>query len=137
MTSARTRPLPDLDDPLAGPHWRAAAAGRLEVQRCPACDEPRWPPAPICPGCLVPGGTWSLLSGDGVVWSVATYHRAFHPGLSAEVPYRVAVVELAEGPRLVTNVREDVRAGDAVRAVFDEVAPGIRLIRFERREERT
>jgi hypothetical protein len=102
------------------------------MQRCGACDELRWPPAPICPECLAAGGTWSALSGDGLVWSVATYHRAFHPGLSAEVPYRVALVELAEGPRLVTNVREGVQAGDAVRAVFDEVAPGVALIRFER-----
>jgi uncharacterized OB-fold protein len=127
-----SRPLPDLDDGLTGPHWRAARAGRLEMQRCDACDELRWPPAPICPECLASGGTWRTLSGDGLVWSAATYHRAFHPGLSGEVPYRVALVELAEGPRMITNVRDDVRAGDAVRAVFDEVAPETSLIRFER-----
>jgi uncharacterized OB-fold protein len=126
-----TRPLPDLDDALTGPHWRAASAGRLEVQRCDTCDELRWPPAAICPECLAVGGTWSALSGDGQVWSVATYHRAFHPGLKGDVPYRVALVELAEGPRMVTNVRDDVDAGDAVRAVFDEVAPKTALIRFE------
>lgn len=131
-----SRPLPGLDDPVAGPHWRAAAAGRLEMQRCEACDELRWPPAPICPECLNPGGAWSTLGGDGRVWSVATYHRAFHPGLSGETPYRVALVELAEGPRMVVNVRDDVRTGDAVRAEFDEVAPGVSLIRFERRSRR-
>jgi uncharacterized OB-fold protein len=84
---------------------------------------------------LAGGGRWSALSGDGVVWSVATYHRGFHPGLAGEVPYRVAVVELREGPRLVTNVRDGVGAGDAVRAVFDDVAPEVTLIRFERSEE--
>lgn len=131
LRDSPARPLPDLDDPLTGPHWRAAAAERLEMQRCEACDELRWPPAPICPECLAPGGTWSELTGDGVVWSVASYHRAFHPGLSGEVPYRVALVELAEGPRMVTNVRDDVRAGDTVRAVFDEVATEVSLIRFE------
>jgi uncharacterized OB-fold protein len=102
------------------------------VQRCDTCDQLRWPPAPICPECLAAGGTWSALSGGGQVWSVATYHRAFHPGLSGEVPYRVALVELTEGPRMVTNVRDDVEVGDAVRAVFDEVAPEVALIRFER-----
>lgn len=127
-----SRPLPDLDDPIAGPHWRAAHCGRLEMQRCQACHFVRWPPAPICPECLTAGGVWSALSGDGEVWSVATYHRAFHPGLSGEVPYRVAVVELGEGPRLVTNVRDDVGVGDTVCAVFDEVSPEVSLIRFQR-----
>jgi uncharacterized OB-fold protein len=58
-----------------------------------------------------------------------------HTGLSGEVPYVVALVELAEGPRMVTNVRAGVEAGEAVHAVFDEVARGVSLIRFEPREE--
>jgi hypothetical protein len=119
------RPMPDVDDPVAGPHWRAAADGRLEVQHCPGCDELRWPPAPICPGCLATGGTWTPLSGRGRLWSVAVYRRAFHPGLRDDVPYRVALVELAEGPRLVARVADGVGPGDPVRATF---ADG--LIRF-------
>ena len=129
---AHGRPLPDLDDPVAGPHWRSAAAGRLEVQRCDACAELRWPPAPICPECLAAGGTWTALSGSGSVWSAATYHRAFHPGLAAAVPYRVGLVELVEGPRLVAGLADGVDVDDRVVAEFDEVAPGVALIRFVR-----
>jgi uncharacterized OB-fold protein len=123
------RPVPDPGDPVAGPHWRAAVAGRLEVQRCDDCGELRWPPAPICPECLAAGGTWIALSGSGAVWSLATYHRAFHPGLADAVPYRVGLVELAEGPRLIAGLAGGVDVGDPVRATFDGG-----LIRFERSE---
>jgi uncharacterized OB-fold protein len=130
--STSTRPLPDPDDSVAAPHWQAAATGRVAVQRCGACAELRWPPAPICPECLTPGGTWTRLTGDGTVWSVAVYHRAFHPGLHDEVPYRVGLVELDEGPRLIARLAEDVGPGHRVRAGRNG-ATG--LLRFECAEE--
>jgi uncharacterized protein len=130
---APARPLPDVTDPVAGPYWAAASAGRLTAQRCPACRQLRWPPAPICPECLLPGGEWVQLSGLGTVWSLAVYHRAFHPGFAAELPYTVALVELDEGPRMISNLVGDPGAfavGRRVRAVFDQVSDQVTLVRF-------
>jgi hypothetical protein len=128
------KPLPDVDHPVAGPFWAAAARGWLTAQRCPACAQLRWPPAPICPECLAPGGEWARLSGLGTVWSVAVYHRAFHPGFAAELPYAVLLVELDEGPKLISNLVGDPRAariGQRVRAVFDQVSERVTLVKFQ------
>jgi uncharacterized OB-fold protein len=128
------RPLPDLDHPLYGPFWRAAAAGRLSMQRCDACGYVRWPPESLCPECLAPGGSWSDIAGEGTLWSVAVYEHAFHPALREELPYACGLVELDAGPRLITRIvgapPSDLRVGMRVAAEFVEVADGIRLACF-------
>ncbi len=62
--------------------------------------------------------------GEGTVFSFAVYRRAYHPAFKPLLPYVVAVIELAEGPRLVSNVvgvqPEDVRVGMRVRLEFRE-----------------
>ncbi len=128
------RPVPDLDHPLYGPFWSAAAEHRLALQRCRACGRLRWPPEPGCPECLAPGGDWETVDGTGTVWSVAVYEHAFHPALEDELPYVCALVELDAGPRLVSrlvDVEPDGRGiGLRVRPAFREVAPGVTLVWF-------
>lgn len=128
------RPLPDLEHPLYGPHWAAAAAERLELQQCEACGALRWPPEPICPECLYAGGRWTRLSGAGRIWSFAIYEHAFHEAFRDELPYACVLVELAEGPALIARAvgidPDELAIGMQVEAVFPEVAPGIRLVGF-------
>jgi hypothetical protein len=129
------RPLPDPEHPLYAPHWRAAADGRLAMQKCDACGYVRWPPEPLCPQCLTAGGRWTDLPTTGAVWSVAIYEHAYHPAFRDEVPYACALVELDAGPRLIGRVvgapPDEIEIGERVSAVFPEVAPGIRLVYFE------
>jgi uncharacterized OB-fold protein len=81
----------------------AAERGELLVMRCVTCAGYAEPGAPSCPAC---GGTleWVPASGDGTVFSYAVVHQVFDPSLAGQVPYVVALVELAEGPRLVTRL---------------------------------
>jgi uncharacterized OB-fold protein len=128
-----TRPLPDVDDPLTAPFWAAARESRLSVQRCDRCSATRWQPAPICPECLAPGGTWVDLSGEGVVWSYATYRRPMHPAFADSVPYTVALIELPEGPRMVGEMSTgsgSVHIGQKVRAVFEPLSPEVTAVRW-------
>jgi uncharacterized OB-fold protein len=128
------KPLPDVRDPVAAPFWAGTRAGRVTAQRCDTCDAWRWPPAPICPECLASGGSWTELSGLGRIWSVAVYHRAFHPGFAGDLPYAVLLVELDEGPRLISNFAGDpslAEVGQRVRAVLDAVTDDVTLVRFE------
>lgn len=126
------KPLPTITDENR-PFWDGCAAGELRVQECSACRHLRYPIQPLCPRCLSPDATWRALSGRGEVFAVAVYHRAFHPAYRADVPYNVALVRLVEGPRMYSNViSEQVRVGDAVTVVFDEVAAGVHLPRFRR-----
>jgi uncharacterized OB-fold protein len=96
-------PLPEVTT-VSAPYWEGLARGELRYQRCPACGH-RWLPArEDCPRCLRHDPTWEVSAGRGRIVSWVVYHQAFHGAFAARVPYNVAVVELDEGPRLVTNI---------------------------------
>ena len=73
-------------------------------------------------------------SGRGTVYSFTVTHQNQAPGFREELPYVLAVVELAEGPRLMTNIVEcapdAVRIGMPVEVVFDDVTPEVTLPKF-------
>lgn len=108
----------------ADAYWAAIGQGRLTFQRCAACGEAWLPPRSECPRCWAAEWRWEEAGGAGRVVSWVVYHVAFHEGFRDRLPYNVAVVELAEGPRLVTNIidlppAEDV-IGRAVALIFQE-----------------
>lgn len=128
MTS---RPLPDVNDPLTAPFWAASAKRKLVVQECAECGYLRWPPGPLCPECQKEGGAWTEVRPTGLLWSVATYHRALDPAFADEVPYSVALVELDDGPRMYGRISGDpgtFMLDTPVQATFYDVAPGVTLI---------
>jgi len=96
-------PLPDRDT-LNGPYWDALDAGRHVFQRCFACDFAWLPPRHDCPCCLHDVWNWENASGEARLISWVVYHTAFHPAFKERLPYTVAIVELVEGPRLITNI---------------------------------
>lgn len=130
-------PVPDAD---SRPYWTAAAEGRLALQRCTSCDRLVWYPRARCPRCHGDRLTWETLSGAGTVHAFTVVYRPADPSLEDAVPYVVALVDLAEGARLMTNIvgcePGDVRIGMAVRVLFREVADGIALPLFEPEEAR-
>lgn len=95
--------------PLNQPYWDALRAGRLDFQRCRRCGHPWLPPREECPRCLEADWGWETASGRGRVISWVVYHHPPNDAFAARVPYNVAIVELDEGPRLITNLlRTDV-----------------------------
>jgi hypothetical protein len=90
--------------PHLSEHRAALAEGRLTFQRCSRCANAWLPPRDHCPRCLSPEWGWEDASGDAKVVSWVVYHRAYHPAFADRVPYNVVVAELAEGPRLISNV---------------------------------
>ncbi|TDE00667.1 Zn-ribbon domain-containing OB-fold protein [Jiangella asiatica] len=113
--------------------WEGVDDGVLRVQRCLGCGELRYPPASRCPRCLDAEWTWQPVSGRGEVLSYVVVHQRYHPAWSDRVPYNVVLVQLDEGPRLISNVLPlsgaDLRVGMAVRVVFDD-EDGVRVPRF-------
>lgn len=71
------------------------------MQRCAPCDELYFPPRPQCPRCLSGQVSWEALSGCGTLHTYLINHRAA-PGF--EPPYAIAVVQLDEGPRMMSNI---------------------------------
>ncbi len=93
-----------------------------------------WYPRPLCPECGATSVSWTEASGLGTVYSFSVVHRS--AGLYRDaVPYVVAYVELAEGPRIVTNIvgcdPARVSIGQPVRVVFSATGEESSLYRFE------
>lgn len=124
MTAPAERPTPSPDG-VTAPFWEGCARHELRLQECGACRA-RWLPASVvCPRCWSEAVAWAPAAGAGVVVSFVVYRRSYHPAFRPLVPYVVAVVELTEGPRLVSTIvgvpPEQVRVGMAVRVEFQPV----------------
>lgn len=135
-TDKPAKPLPQVSADMA-PFFEAARRHELVVQRCPGCGALRFPARPICSRCLGRDASWVRVSGRGTIFSFAVMHQANHPAFAAEVPYAVVVVELEEGPRLLSNLvgcaGGDIRIGLPVEVVFDALTPEVTLPKFRPR----
>ena len=82
--------------------WDGTKAGELRLQRCDECSQVYFPPRPFCPICAIAQGQRVQgASGKAMLDSYVIHHRKV-PGF--EPPYAIAVVKLAEGPRMMTNI---------------------------------
>ena len=81
--------------------WEGTRAGELRLQRCTACSKVYFPPRPFCPACASRDVSVFKASGKAILDSYVIHHRRV-PGF--EPPYAIAVVKLAEGPRMMTNI---------------------------------
>lgn len=86
------------------PYLDGLAAGKLMFQRCRHCGHAWMPARSECPKCLSPDHEWIAASGAAKLVSWVVYHRAFNEAFRTRVPYTVAVVQLDEGPRMISNV---------------------------------
>jgi uncharacterized OB-fold protein len=127
------KPLPRVDEESRG-YWEALQRHELYFQRCRDCGTNRVPPRALCPACLSSAVEWVRASGRGTVYSFTVTHQNQAPGFRDALPYVLAIVELAEGPRLMTNLVgcpvEAVHIGLAVEVVYDDVTPEITLATF-------
>jgi len=135
--SVVTRPAPVVTDDSEG-FWTAVSDGRLVAQRCLACRRLRHPPRPMCPHCHSLEHELSDLAGTGTVYSYAVLHHPQHPAFS--YPLVVALVDLDEGPRFVTDLVDvepaEVRIGMEVEVVFAPTADDMAVPVFRPREVR-
>ena len=138
--SGYTKPLPK-PSPESRPFGEGCREGRLLAQRCSGCGRLRFPPKAICPHCLSREATWEQMSGRGTVFTFTVFRRLYHPGFAGELPYAVALVELDEGPRILSNIvnadPEAVHCGMRVRVRFERATDEITLPKFEPTGEET
>jgi len=90
---------------LTAEFYAHLAGGELRLQRCDACARWRHPPRVLCSACGSDRWTWQRVSGRASVFTWTVTHQALVPPFADDLPYAVVVVELEEGPRLVTAVR--------------------------------
>lgn len=132
-TYALPQPIPD-DDSLA--FWEGCRARRLLLQRCFSCAAWRYPPRPICPQCGALDAEWVQVNGRGFIYSWVVAYHPVHPAVVNRVPYNVVLIELDEGPRVVSNLLDtppgDIIAGQRVEVVFQPVTAQLTLPLFKR-----
>ncbi len=134
MTTAFERILPNVTEENA-PYWRSARSHALQLPFCMSCERAFYPVQRRCPRCLGDRLEWRPVSGRARVYSWVVDHQVYDQSFAGRIPYIVAVVELEEGPRLVTNIVNcspgDVRRDVAVRFVYEDVDDEIALVYFE------
>ncbi|MFE1769141.1 Zn-ribbon domain-containing OB-fold protein [Streptomyces angustmyceticus] len=97
--------LPEVDA-FTRPYWDAAAEGRLLVRRCRAegCGVAHHYPREFCPHCWSEDVGWEPVSGRAALYTWSVVHRNDLPPFGGRVPYIAAVVDLVEGPRMMTEI---------------------------------
>ncbi len=97
------KPLPQ-PEPLAKPYWDSLRDGAMQLQRCAGCERFVFYPRAMCPHCGSRDLSWQRVSGRGRLHSFCIPHRHPSPAFQPDLPYVVALVELDEGVRLMTNL---------------------------------
>ncbi|MCP4713473.1 MAG: nucleic acid-binding protein [Deltaproteobacteria bacterium] len=118
--------------------WEAHKENKLVFQTCANCGQMIHRPRPMCPYCLATEKKWVESTGIGTVysWVVFVYDRAAYPGI--KVPYIVVLVEMAEGPRVISNMEgvepEDMYVGMPVEVFFEKIDEDLTLPKFKKRK---
>jgi uncharacterized protein len=123
----------------SGPYWEATREGRLLVQWCTACNRGVFYPRVFCPFCAAHGSSleWCSASGRGTVYAAVVEHRPEAAGaaFSDGQPYCVALVDLEEGVRMLSNIvgcpPDEVHSGMAVTVTWEPLSDGRQLALFE------
>lgn len=115
-------------------YWDAVNNGTLLIRICRTCGVSHFLPRHHCPKCWSSDLEWIPSSGTGTVYSFSVVHRAPLESFSNKVPYVIALIDLTEGPRMLTNIigrgALSTSVGDKVRVAFEEIDPGINLPQF-------
>jgi uncharacterized protein len=129
------KPVPQ-PDPVTAPYWESVKAHAMKIQRCNDTGKYFFYPRGMSPYTLSDNVSWEPVSGRGVIHAFTIVHNQRAPGFADEVPYVVAMIELEEGVRLMSNVidvepdPEHVKIGMPVEIVYEDVTDEITLSKF-------
>lgn len=128
------KPLPQ-PNPDTKPFWDGCSKHELRFQKCRNCSHVRWPPSIICPMCYTQDTEWIRSGGRGKIYTFVVYHQAFHKAFENDLPYVTAIIELEEGPRLLSNIvgcrPQDVRCGMPLEVTWEDINEEFSLPKFK------
>ena len=132
MSNNKPMPVPT---EISAPFWEGLKAERLLIQQCNQCSHWVFYPRRHCPQCLAHELTWREVNGEATLYSFTVTRIATLPDFADEMPQMLAVIELAQGVRINSNLvgldESEVKIGMRLQPVFAEVdAQGTRLLRF-------
>lgn len=129
----RPKPLPVVTEE-SRPFWEGCRKGQLMLQYCTECYRYQFYPRLYCMQCGSQALRWVEASGQGVIYSYTIIHQNKSAEFINDTPYNVAIVQLQEGPRMMSNIVDidpgELRVDLPVTVVFDQVTDSITLPRF-------
>ncbi len=131
------RPLPQPITPEARPYWDGLKAQQLMLPKCADCGHTFFYPRALCPRCASRAITWIQASGRGRLHAFGIAYQSFNRAFKVPPPYVLAMIELEEGPRLLSNlvnVTADpahVKCEMPVEVVFERLSDDVTLPLFQ------
>ena len=139
--SQQQQASPPIPAPVPQPesdfYWEKCKEEELWLRHCKACDSSYFYPRDICPGCFSRDTDWIQSSGKGIIHTFSIVHRGPTPSFRDKAPYVPVIIELAEGPRMPSNLviddpqPEKIKIGMAVEVVFEVLDDKISLPKFK------
>ena len=133
-TTPPPKPVPLMSEGTR-PFWEGCKAHKLMIQQCQDCQGWVYYPRVLCTHCHSDRLEWRQASGRGVIYSYTVCHRPAGPAFKGDVPYVVALIDLEEGPRMLSNIRTgdpaSVKIGLPVQVVFEPIDDEHTLPKFE------
>ena len=127
------KPIPEKNDNTR-PYWDGCKKHKLLLPKCRECGKVFFFPMDFCPDCLAEDVEWVEAGGRGRIHTFSVVHRPPSPPFAGDAPYVVAMIELDEGPRMMSNVVEiepdRVRVDMPVEVVFEDVTEDVALPKF-------
>jgi uncharacterized OB-fold protein len=129
------RPVPEAT-PETREYWEGTSRGELRIQRCRSCGDAYFYPRPFCPSCSSRDVEWFTASGRATLHTYVIVHRGAH-GFQDWTPYVIAIVQLDEGPRMMSNVigvepaAENLPVGLPLEVTFEPLSDTITIPLFK------
>jgi uncharacterized OB-fold protein len=128
VSAPSRRDLPTIEDE-SRPFWDAAHEGRFLIARCRSCGKAHHYPRPFCPFCWSEDVVWEDSCGVATLYTYSVVYANDLPPFSDRLPYVAAVVDLDEGPRVMTNIVDcdpsELRIGMKLKVAYRELTPEI------------
>ena len=132
-TARLPKPVPVVQ-PWAQPFWDAARQHKLVLQTCNVCNRPIHYPRIACPHCGADDLGWREASGRGTIYSYTVVESNAPSAFIVDMPYVVAVVRLAEGVQMLSNIVEcnpaELRCDQPVEVTFERLNDDFTLPKF-------
>jgi uncharacterized OB-fold protein len=138
MTERATTDVIRMEPPISRvseQFWEATRRRELMMQQCGDCERWVWYPRMLCPHCGMTNLEWRAVAGTGRVYAISVQYRAGTPQMNDRCPFAVALIDLDEGVRVMSNVvgcdPEAVRIGDEVELDWEPLSDGRHLMVFK------
>lgn len=127
------KPLPK-PTPQSQVFWDGCKREKLFIQQCKECGKNIFYPKLYCPFCLSKELSWIQATGKGRIYTYMIVYGYQPTEFEADLPYVVAVIDLEEGVKIMSNIvdseLENIRCDASVEVVFDKVTDDVTLPRF-------